>query len=200
MCNAYEVGGQAGSSPGFLRADSVRSLAANGKKRLIRRTDLAPVVTAQGLVQEMSWGFRREGLGVINNSRADKLTGPMWRQPYQVRRCLIPVAGYYEWKGPKGKKQTYRFQATSGAWLWIAGLWEEDPNWGKCFSMITTEASPQVLPIHHRMPAALREDQGENFLAGGEVAFGRDFAETLFAECANPLLKKASGPKQGELF
>lgn len=200
MCNAYEMGGKRGGYPGSLRAEAIRRLEEFVERRLIRRTDVAPVITSMGVLEEMSWGFRREKLGVINNSRSDKLAGPMWSEPYQQRRCLIPVSCYYEWKGPKGRKETYCFESLTGEPLWMAGIWEDSSRHGRCFSMITTEASREVLPIHHRMPAALRGEQLEPFLEGEEFAFGVDFEPVTFRESENPLVQKPQDSDQGELF
>lgn len=159
-----------------------------------------PVVLSENEVKVMSWGFRREKFGVVNNSRADKLRGSMWRRAFEERRCLIPVAGYFEWTGPKGQKQTHRFQSVSGEWLWVAGIWEESQEHGFCFSMITTEANRTVLPIHHRMPALLNEEEQERFLGGEIFSFDPPPEAIVVNECVNPLLAKKEPPAQGELF
>ncbi len=200
MCNVYQVGAHKGRTPVLLSPQALRKLAACGTGQLIRRTDSASVVRADGEVELMSWGFRREGLGVINNSRSDKLEGSMWQDAYQYRRCLVPATHYYEWKDATERKQTYRCQERSGETLWLAGLWEESEFHGRCFSIITTEANRAILPIHHRMPATLRFEQQANYLAGEKIVFGRDFVELVFEKCDNPLLKKQPPYLRGELF
>jgi hypothetical protein len=46
----------------------------------------------------------------------------------RVRRCIVPVDGFFEWKAIKGQKakQPYAIAMKDGAPFGIAGLWE---NW-----------------------------------------------------------------------
>ncbi|MDP0491220.1 MAG: SOS response-associated peptidase [Verrucomicrobiota bacterium JB023] len=198
MCNAYEIGGKQGSFEGRVKAGALKALE-EMEKRLIRRTDRAPVILQDGELVEMRWGFERAGLGVINNSRSDKLDGRMWRDAFAERRCLIPMSGFYEWSGPKGKKQTHRLTSRSGKLLWVAGIWEESGELGHCFSMITTEANKWMEPIHHRMPAILEGEERGDFLAGGLREFAPGEEVLQVEDAANPLVKK-KGWEQGELF
>jgi putative SOS response-associated peptidase YedK len=190
MCNAYNTA---------KKPDQLRIQIGN-KTKLIRRTDQAPVLLGSGEVVLMRWGFQRKNLGVVNNTRSDNLESPMWREAVEKRRCLIPVASYYEWTGPKGNKQTHLFRSPENEWLWMAGIWEESSEHGRCFSMLTTEANPLVAPIHHRMPALLTKTEREDYLAG-EMTIFRPAPEMLVTEpAANPLVKRPSGPVQGDLF
>ena len=179
MCNAYELGKRRGGSvPQHLGGAIVEKLSGIVSTRLIRRTDPAPVVTVEGGLRTMRWGFARPGLGDINNARSDKLTGPMWGEAFRDRRCLVPVAAFYEWSGPKGNKRTHRFTRPDGGWLWMAGIWEENASHGPCFSMITTAANALVAPIHERMPAVLGDSELADYLAGEVTAFAPK-ADTL---------------------
>lgn len=200
MCNAYDIGGRVGSFPSALKARALRELEVFTERRLIRRTDQAPVLLASGDLTMMGWGFRRPGLGVVNNSRSDKLGGAMWRDSFRERRCLIPLSGYFEWTGAKGSKQSYRFVRPGGGGLWVAGIWEESSEFGLCFSMITTTANALVEPIHHRMPAVLEEDEWGPYLAGKKDTFIPQESSLVYGKCRNPLLKNRSNETQGELF
>jgi len=197
MCNAYELGKRGGSFPEDISAQAARELLGIASTRLIRRTDPAPVITAEGDLRTMRWGFSRPGIGTINNARSDKLTGPLWNEPFRHCRCLIPVAAFYEWSGPTGHKRTHRFTRPDGGWLWVAGVWEENLEFGPCFSMITTEANTLVAPIHDRMPAVLDDSELPGFLAGGIKSFAPAIGTLQVADAANPLTKN---PCQGELF
>jgi hypothetical protein len=42
-----------------------------------------------------------------------------------LRRCVVPAAGYYEWKTINGAKQPFYFSAEDGGVLSIAGWWDE---------------------------------------------------------------------------
>lgn len=200
MCNAYELGKRSGSFPSKIKAATIRELLSIDAFRLIRRTDKAPVITSEGDLVTMRWGFERKGLGPINNSRSDKLDSPMWKQAFEERRCLIPVASFYEWSGAKGHKRTHRFSSPDDSWLLMAGIWEESESLGPCFSMITTAANSTMEPIHHRMPAILNNEEVDDFLAGDMLSFSPASGAIKVTDAPNPLIKKKPPSAQGELF
>ena len=43
-----------------------------------------------------------------------------------MRRCIVPVDGFFEWQANKGGKQPYAIAMKDGSPLGLAGLWE---NW-----------------------------------------------------------------------
>jgi len=200
MCNAYQIGRSVTRLPQSSLREITAPLDALSDLRLIRRTDPAPVVTAAMELVTMRWGFERPRLGTINNSREDKLAGPMWSAAYRERRCLIPASAFYEWSGPQGRKTTHRFTRPDQGWLWIAGIWEESLEHGPCYSMITTGANAVMAPIHHRMPAVLTDDQLAPYLDGGIATFAPSPETLQVEEATNPLVKPKEPPAQMELF
>jgi putative SOS response-associated peptidase YedK len=183
------------------------------KSSLIRKSDPGVVVLAGKATEEnpftphtMRWGFHRPFNAAINNSRSDKLESAVWKESFQNRRCLIPVSTYYEWgEAIGGRKQAYEITGPyypDYDWLWIAGIWEENPELGPCYSMITTAAAPTVSFIHDRMPAILPWETAAEFLSGGKFEFSPFTGPLAASPCTSPLARKKpdDGPKQGELF
>ena len=89
---------------------------------------------------------------------------PSFRRTLSRRRCILPADGFYEWKamGKGRKKQPFFVRARDGSVLAIAGLWEvwkpqgeEDADWLRTCTVITTEPNDVVRPIHDRMPVIL---------------------------------------------
>jgi putative SOS response-associated peptidase YedK len=206
MCTAYELGKRGGSFPERVTANAVRILLdLDETPRIIRPTTPALVIMPDGNAREMGWGFRRPVPGgktkqlwrTIVNSREDKLGGRTWSRAFQERRCLIPAAAFYEWvDGPRGKIPM-RFSDPGGGFLWIAGIWEEDRERGEVFSMITTEPTDAIAPIHDRMPAVLVPEQIGPFIDGDLQEFGPSAAALVWSEGVNFLKKDKD---QGELF
>ena len=106
------------------------------------------------------------------NARAETVSQkPSFRNAFRKRRCLIPVDGFYEWKGEKGNKQPYYVFIPSGEPFAFAGLWEtwidqksdEESVYNSC-TIITTGASESIREIHHRMPAILAPESHEKWL------------------------------------
>jgi SOS response associated peptidase (SRAP) len=44
------------------------------------------------------------------------------RDPFKIRRCLIPADGFYEWKRNGSSKQPYCFEVNNGELFAFAGL------------------------------------------------------------------------------
>lgn len=211
MCTAYEIDGS-NYEVDFLVADAFEAtLAEEGTFHIIRPTLMAPVIMPNGRARIMSWGFRRPVPGgktkqlwrTIVNSREDKLQGNTWGKAFRERRCVIPATSFYEWvEGDGGKAKPLRFTRPGGQRIWMAGIWENDAERGECFSMITTEPTAAIAPIHDRMPAVLLTSQILPYLAGELNEFGPSAVPLEWAEAENFLRKKASEakPQQGELF
>jgi putative SOS response-associated peptidase YedK len=131
-------------------------------------------VNGQRSVEAMTWGFPMRLKGMkpeskpkpINNARADKLDGFMWRFSFEARRCLIPVSEFAEAEGEKGAKTKTWFTLPDHALFAVAGLWRETEEWGLAYTMIMTEACIHVADVHDRMPVILRQRDWEDWLDG----------------------------------
>ena len=213
VCTAYEIGKRGGSLPERVKAEAAEELLQIRGTSIVRPTHLAPVILPDGSLETMIWGFRREMAAktkgkktwrTIVNSREDKLTGGTWRDAFERRRCLIPAASFYEWVVREGRNVPLRFERPGDEWLWIAGIWEEDSQGDRRFSMITTEPNREVGQVHDRMPAVLSDGRIGPFLEGDLREFGPSTVPLVFAETPNFL--KRNGPpvtpqaEQGELF
>ncbi len=93
---------------------------------------------------------------------------PSFRAAFRRRRCLIPADGFYEWKTIAGAKQPFRIGFKDNRPFVFAGLWEtwSDPGGDeiRTCTILTTEASEKLRPIHHRMPVILQPDLFEPWL------------------------------------
>lgn len=102
------------------------------------------------------------GNRMVNARSETAATKPSFRSAFKKRRCLILADGFYEWKGDKGNKQPMFLTLPDGNPFAFAGLWEIWDNKGKdpipyrSCTILTTEASESVRPIHHRMPVILK--------------------------------------------
>ena len=135
----------------------------NGQRRLaMNRWGLVPFWSKDG----------KDGAKTIN-ARAESVTEkPSFRDPFKMRRCLVPADGYYEWKPEVGKKQPYLVQLDPPGPMTFAGLWD---SWVpksateraiETYSIITTAANASVSPLHDRMPLMLAESEWDTWLSG----------------------------------
>ena len=126
----------------------------------------------------------------------------MWRDAFLERRCVIPMTLFFEWgPGIGGRKQAHEFREPDDDYLWVAGIWEESQELGPCYSMVTTAASPLTAPIHDRMPALLRSEEMQEFLAGtGHWNFQPYTGPLALKPCVSPLAQRKKPKAQQELF
>jgi putative SOS response-associated peptidase YedK len=119
-----------------------------------------------------------KGLATINAKAESVMTSSTFRVPFERRRCLVPLDGFYEWQllgGPNtakknAKKQPFAFTLRDGEPFALAGLWDawKEPKpkavsvhapdtWLQSFSILTTEANELMSTVHSRMPVILHE-------------------------------------------
>jgi putative SOS response-associated peptidase YedK len=113
-----------------------------------------------GLVN--SWAKDASRASMCINAKAetvDKL--PTFREAFEKRRCVVPADGFYEWRGPKVRREPLWIHPADGALLLFAGLfeaWQSQPGeWQTTFTILTTAANRTLEPIHNRMPVILDE-------------------------------------------
>lgn len=128
-------------------------------------------------VRKMRWGLiapwaRELGKYATHNARIETVdTLKSYRDAWQKRRCLIPMAGWYEWQQlADGTKQPYFISAKGSGQLYAAGLWEprhrlqgEDED-GSC-TMIVHDAVGPAGEVHDRMPVFLDPDQARTWMS-----------------------------------
>ncbi len=102
------------------------------------------------------------------NAKAEGIANkPMFRAAFKTRRCLVPIDGFFEWKGRGKNKQPYFIMKQDEKPYTLAGLWEQwkqDDEPVETFTIITTESNELISKLHNRMPAIIDEDNYEAWL------------------------------------
>jgi putative SOS response-associated peptidase YedK len=107
------------------------------------------------------------------NAKAENVSRlPTFRDAYALRRCIVPVDGFFEWRAIKGTraKQPYAIAMKDGSPFGLAGLWENWRNpitgeWGRTFAIITVPSNELVKQVHNRMPAILEPKSHDRWLS-----------------------------------
>lgn len=126
-------------------------------------SDLAPVIRAEKAEKEldiMEWGYHNPfKKGLIINARSETvMEKKMFHDDFEIRRCLIPATGFYEWDK---QKQQYLFNSNSI--LYLGGIFK--PFEGKNKYVILTKApNHTVSEVHDRMPVIIPNEMGDNWL------------------------------------
>ncbi|MDP6794878.1 MAG: SOS response-associated peptidase [Verrucomicrobiota bacterium] len=176
-----------------------RKVKAKGKvPEVTPRLNLAPTQNALVAVygtdgirlEAMRWGLippwaKDKSIGAkLANARAETVyEKPSFRKPFQRRRCLFPVDGYYEWETRPSGKQPIYYSMRDGDLFCLAGLWEmwttperstepELPGLGQAdsetlrtFTVITTTPNCLAKRVHDRMPVLLHPDDYDQWLS-----------------------------------
>lgn len=164
-----------------------------GKEFEVDRGDVRPTqplacvrINADGpQMVAMTWGVVRPRYtpSLIINARSEKFGGP-WKSHVLSRRCAVLVSGYYEWVPQlSGSKDCHAFALEQEGPMWLAGLWELDPERGLRVVICTTEPGERLKLFHDRQPVILDAERCEHWLSR---ATGFDelckLASTPFAE------------------
>lgn len=132
-------------------------------------TQAIPLVRLAGGVRRFAlsrWGLipawvrDPRDFALLINARAESVNEkPAFRNAMRYRRCLIPADGFYEWQGEGVRRRAYFLCRKDRRPFAFAGLWESwmGPNGEEIESaaIVTTQASPSIAHIHHRMPVML---------------------------------------------
>ncbi len=120
-----------------------------------------------------AWSKSFESRYATFNARSESVAEkPTFRNAWKhSQRCLIPMAGYYEWRSTNSepsqkpsKQPVYISDPNSGVML-AAGLYEPWGNRGdvSC-TMLTRSANEALSPIHPRMPVLLTSETASTWM------------------------------------
>lgn len=174
MCNLYTVRLSAAEVAAHFRVPN--PMQSNAPEEVYPGTPGMVVTENEGVreLRSMVWGFplRLKGMKPeakpkpVNNI-ADLAKG-MWiglaRKPQW--RCLIPVTGFAEAEGEKGRMTRTWFALKDQPVFAWAGLWRISDEWGPVYSGVMTDANEAIQPVHNRMPVLLQSDEYEQWLHG----------------------------------
>jgi putative SOS response-associated peptidase YedK len=167
MCGRYSLArGEAPWSFAEVRVEW------NGKPRYnVGPMQRAPVIRRRGgraEIDELTWGlipsWSRDTTIAARciNARSETVASqPAFRSAFARSRCLVPADSFYEWQAEGRVKLPWRFLRKDAAPLLFAGLWEswspptEPERPVETFTVLTTQPSGDILPVHDRMPVIL---------------------------------------------
>lgn len=152
---------------------------------------LLPVITGlhPASLHLLSWGLvphwarneeqademARRGFNARSETVAEK---PMFRDAFRKGRCLVPAAGFYEWRTEGSTKYPFFIYPVSEDGICsLAGICtlKTDPETGEeegSFSILTAPADARMAWIHNsklRMPLILRKEDEAAWLDGNEA-------------------------------
>ncbi len=116
-----------------------------------------------------AWVKDPRTFALVINARSETVREkPAFRNALKRRRCLLPADGYYEWQNSGGRKRPFFIRRRDGEPIAFAGLAETwtGPNGEELdtVAIVTTAATPEMAPLHHRVPVTIAEEDFNRWL------------------------------------
>jgi putative SOS response-associated peptidase YedK len=162
-----------------LGIEDERDVALNYRPRFnLAPTDQHFIITSEferRTAQRARWGLVNRR--ARDNSRASQCINakaetleqrPTFSEAFLRRRCVIAADGFYEWTGPKAKRQPLWIHPRAGGLMLFGGLYEswypERDRPEVTFTIVTCAANAAIAGIHDRMPVLLDERAAEDWM------------------------------------
>ena len=115
-------------------------------------------------LEQNIWGLKaswaKEEYKRLHNARLEGIDKKITFKKLIVNsRSVVPASGYYEWAKGENGKTPYYFTRTDDQDIFFASIYESGQ-----YSIITREATDNILRIHHRQPVIINKSQINNFL------------------------------------
>ncbi len=154
-------------------------------------TDEAPVVRERRHGREVAllrwwlipyWSKEPKTRYAMFNARAESLErSRAFKGPFERRRCIVPISGFYEWQTEDGKKIPYYVRPSDEPGIALAGLWDSwrgEDETIESFTIVTTKVHEKLEFLHNRMPVMLSVENAERWLA---TATDKDTLKAMLA-------------------
>ena len=105
------------------------------------------------------------------NAKSETLTrSNAFKGPFERRRCVLPVSGFYEWTSRNGRKFPHYIRPEDSSAMLLASLWDRwhsktSDEMVESFAIVTTAASPQLEFVHRRQPVMLSKPGAIEWMA-----------------------------------
>ncbi|HEV2328738.1 MAG TPA: SOS response-associated peptidase [Verrucomicrobiae bacterium] len=170
----------------------------------MERFNIAPTQSASVILVEnsklasrkMQWGLKVKWTKApLLNAQRESMDKPVFREAFEMRRCLVPASGFYEWTDYAGHRQPLRFEFEDQRLFCFAGLYSaKDRDGGENFVIMTVPANEYVQKVHTRMPFIVAAADYDVWLnpKGDSYKHVAPAAEPLKSRWINP---KMNSPK-----
>jgi len=116
----------------------------------------------------LKWGFNSSfNNAPLINARSETIDSKQtFKDSFFNKRSILPVSGFYEWDRKKGKVPYY-FKNEDDKPLYFASIWgsyKENDETIYTTSILTREATKEMIEIHDRIPVILSSEQAKSWM------------------------------------
>ena len=209
MCGRYSILRSRREHEQFFKAIAQEGFSLMERYNAAPRQFLPVVVDGKGNRKRipMQWGYIPTSIKDTAhetriNTRTETLKlNPAYLDLLHHNRCIIPASGFYEWDKSQKVRTPYYFYSKQADFLSFAGIWQSrslpDGRKFKAFTIITTEADPEISRIHNRMPLILSHEEVDVWLdpATAETALHDLMQQTPLPLQYYPVSTAVNNPK-----
>jgi putative SOS response-associated peptidase YedK len=168
MCGRFAITLPPEAMARLFQAEPANDLPESPRYNICPTQTVAAVALAGGRrrLGPMRWGFIPRWYKAPNdgpllfNARSETVAEkPAFREAARARRCLIPAAGFYEWKPGVVPKEPWFIARADGEPMVFAGVWQvwtgpDDQRLTTC-AIVTAAAEGAMAALHDRVPVVL---------------------------------------------
>ena len=126
-------------------------------------TSEVPIIIENQIVIA-KWGFypswlkeMKDSKPLINARLETVLEKKTFKTPFEKRRCIVLMSGWYEWKQEGDSKIPYAFYKHDYEPIKVAGIYSQRSDDSIEVCILTTSAMNKLNDVHERMPVVLDE-------------------------------------------
>ena len=130
---------------------------------IVPSSEVAIVIDNQ-IVSAM-WGFyptwlkeMKDSKPLINARLETILEKKTFKTPFEKRRCIILMSGWYEWKQEGDSKIPFAFYNEKNKLIKVAGIYSNRSDGSIETCILTKNSTSELKDIHERMPVVLNEE------------------------------------------
>ena len=127
-------------------------------------TSEVPIIIENQIVNA-KWGFyptwlkeMKDSKPLINARLETVLEKKTFKTPFEKRRCIVLMSGWYEWKKEAESKIPYAFYKQDYKPIQVAGIYSQRSDKSIELCILTTSAWSELNNIHERMPVVLNNE------------------------------------------
>ena len=129
---------------------------------IVPTSEVAVVIDNQIVMAK--WGFypswlkeMKDSKPLINARLETVLEKKTFKTPFEKRRCIVLMSGWYEWKQEGNSKIPYAFYQNDYEPIKVAGIYSQRSDDSIEVCILTTSAMNKLNVVHERMPVVLDE-------------------------------------------
>ena len=165
MCGRYIVTNPVSKTKGLVKSAIHVDDNENYNAHPYQQLPIIKKYTNGYTLEKLKWGIipswsQKKDFKPLINSRLETIDEKIsFKKLIKLKRCIAVADGFYEWERAEKEKKPYLFKREDKKTIFFAAIYDE-----KGFSLITEQASENILQIHHRQPVILNQKDIKSYL------------------------------------